>query len=266
MPLGAGALAGTPHPIDREQVARELGFEGISRNSMDAVSDRDCLIEFCSSASIAMMHLSRLCEELILWSTPEFAFIEIGDAFTTGSSIMPQKKNPDVPELVRGKAGRVYGDLMALLTIMKGLPLTYNRDLQEDKEPVFDAADTLEIALEVVARMIPAIVVNGAKMLEAVTHGFLEATDLADYLAAKGVPFREAHETVGNVVRYCIEHDARLPDLTLDTLQSFSQLFDADAFERLDVQTIVAMRDNPGGTAPGRVRQALCEAKDSLRL
>ena len=264
LPLGSAALAGTAYPIDRKQVAKELGFDGLSENSMDAVSDRDFLIEFCADASIAMMHLSRLCEEFVLWSTPEYGFIEIGDAFTTGSSIMPQKKNPDVAELVRGKVGRVYGDLTALLTVMKGLPLAYNRDLQEDKEPAFDASDTLQLCLAVVARMVPAIRVNEEKMLEATREGFLEATDLADYLAEKGMPFRVAHDVVGRMVLRCAKKGARLSELSLPQLQKFSDLFEADALDLLEPGALVRRRDLAGGTAPRRVRSALKRARKRL--
>ena len=264
LPLGSAALAGTPYPIDRARVAKELGFEAVSANSMDAVSDRDPLIEFCAAASIAMMHLSRLCEELVLWSSQEFAFIEIGDAFTTGSSIMPQKKNPDVAELVRGKTGRVYGDLFALLTLMKGLPLSYNRDLQEDKEPVFDASDTLQICLTAVARMIPSIRVNADRMAEAVREGYMEATDLADALAVKGVPFREAHGIVGELVLYCAKQNKRLADLGLEELRMFSPLFDERIRTALKPHAITARRNTPGGTAPARVKAALKRARRSL--
>ena len=264
LPLGSAALAGTPHPIDRRQVAKALGFAGVSHNSMDAVSDRDYLIEFCAGASLAMMHLSRLCEEIILWSGPVYGYIEIGDGFTTGSSIMPQKKNPDVAELVRGKTGRVYGDLTALLTIMKGLPMTYNRDLQEDKEPVFDASDTLQLCLEVTARMIPSIEVRRERMEAAVREGFLEATDLADYLAGKGVPFREAHRIVGEAVLYCVKREKRLPELTLDELGSFSSVFDRDVFDGMKPSALVRSRDQIGGTAPRRVRAELRRARKSL--
>lgn len=264
MPLGSAALAGTPHPINRQQVARELGFQAISANSMDAVSDRDYLIEFCAAAAITMMHLSRLGGELVLWSTPEYGFIAIGDAYTTGSSIMPQKKNPDVAELIRGKVGRVYGDLTTLLTLMKGLPLTYNRDMQEDKEPGFDAADTLQACLMIMAHMIPSINVNKARMAEAARQGFLEATDLADYLVRKGVPFRTAHRVVSGMVRHCAENKKQLTDLTPDELQSYSSLFGRDVKALLELQMIVRRRDNPGGTAPRRVRAALRKAKGSL--
>jgi argininosuccinate lyase len=264
MPLGSAALAGTPHKINRKQVAKELGFDTISANSMDAVSDRDYLIEFCSAASITMMHLSRLCEELILWSSQEYAFVEIGDAFTTGSSIMPQKKNPDVAELVRGKTGRVYGALTSLLTLMKGLPLTYNRDLQEDKEPVFDAADTLLISVEAMARMIPSIAVDAEAMGEATKEGFLEATDLADYLVDQGVPFREAHGIVGSAVLYCTKKGKRFPELSLQEYQRFSSHFQDDIHAFLSPQTIVKRRDTEGGTAPRRVKSALKKARNKL--
>jgi len=265
MPLGAAALAGTPYPIDREQVAKELGFDVVAPNSMDAVSDRDHVIEFCAAASITMMHLSRLCEELVLWSSSEFGFIEIGDAFTTGSSIMPQKKNPDAAELVRAKSGRVYGDLMALLVLMKGLPLSYNRDLQEDKEPAFDAADTLELCLAAVTGMVPSIRVHEVRMAEAARQGFMEATDLADALAVKGMPFREAHKVAGKMVLYCIKHDKALPDLTIEEVRAFSPLFDAEVLGGLRTREVVARRDTPGGTARKRVAAALRRAKRSVR-
>ena len=264
LPLGSAALAGTSYKLDRKMVAKELGFDAVSANSMDAVSDRDFLIEFCSHASITMMHLSRLCEELVLWSTPEFGYIEIGDAFTTGSSIMPQKKNPDVAELVRGKTGRVYGDLMALLTLMKGLPMTYNRDLQEDKEPAFDAGDTVLLCLQVVTRMFAAIHVNEDTMLEATREGFLEATDLADYLTAKGTPFRDAHEIIGRLVLHCSKKGLRLSELSLEQLRSFSKSFERDALALLDPQTLVKRRDLTGGTAPKQVRAAIKRARRRL--
>jgi argininosuccinate lyase len=264
MPLGSAALAGTPYPIDREAVAKELGFDSVTVNSMDAVSDRDYIIEFCSAASICMMHLSRLSEELILWSAPEFGFVEIGDAFTTGSSIMPQKKNPDVAELVRGKTGRVYGDLVSLLTLMKGLPLTYNRDLQEDKERLFDASDTLQLCLAVVASMLPSIDVNRTRTTAAVREGFLEATDLADYLVTKGVPFRQAHEIIGKIVLHGIQTEKRLPELSLEELQLFSPHFEEDVADCLDPKAIVARRNNIGGTAPNQVRAQLNRAHEQL--
>jgi argininosuccinate lyase len=265
MPLGSAALAGTPFPINRNQVAKELGFDDISKNSMDAVSDRDYLIEFTANASLIMMHLSRLCEELILWSSPAFNFIEIGDDFTTGSSIMPQKKNPDVAELVRGKTGRVYGDLTALLTVMKGLPLTYNRDLQEDKEPVFDAADTILISLATVAKMLPTIAFNKEAMADAAKEGFMEATELADYLVTKGIPFREAHATIGKIVRHCIKNNITLTQLTITDLQNYSQHFQKDILNLLKSEAIVKRRNHPGGTAPQQVKKALRQAKKSIR-
>ncbi len=262
MPLGSAAMAGTPYPIDRKQVAKALEFEAISRNSMDAVSDRDHMIEFCAAASLVMMHLSRFSEELILWSSPAFGFIEIGDAFTTGSSIMPQKKNPDVAELVRGKTGRVYGDLHALLTLMKGLPMTYNRDLQEDKEALFDASDTVQLCIAVFAAMIPSIAIRREAMAAATAHGFMEATDLADYLVMKGVPFREAHGIIGRIVRHCVEAGTTLPMLDLAIYQSFSDRFAQDVFSVLTPEAIVSRRNNPGATAPSQVRRALKKARD----
>ncbi len=257
LPLGSAAMAGTTYPINRKQVAAELDFDSISVNSMDAVSDRDYLIEFCSNAALVMMHLSRFSEELILWSSPEFGFITIGDAFTTGSSIMPQKKNPDVAELVRGKTGRVYGDLTTLLTLMKGLPMTYNRDLQEDKEPVFDASDTIQLCLAVVARMIPSIAVHDDAMFSATQEGFLEATDLADYLVTQGMPFRQAHEIIGGMVLHCTKKGIRFADLSAEDMAAFSSLLDDHAQRLLDPHVIVAQRNTPGGTSPGQVRKAL---------
>ncbi len=264
MPLGSAALAGTPYPINREQVAEELGFSKISTNSMDAVSDRDYLIEFCSASSLVMMHLSRLSEELILWTSPEFGFVVIGDAFTTGSSIMPQKKNPDAAELLRGKTGRVYGNLMSILTLMKGLPMTYNRDMQEDKPPVFDTSDTVQISLAVAAKMISSVHVNPEAMADAVKEGFLEATDMADYLCSKGVPFREAHGIVGKIVLYCSKKTKRLPELDLPELKKFSDLFESDILKLLSPESIVKRRDNIGGTSPRKVKSALRKAKRSL--
>jgi argininosuccinate lyase len=264
LPLGSAALAGTPYPINRQQVAKELGFDALSANSMDAVSDRDYLIEFCAAGSLVMMHLSRFSEELILWSSSEFNFIEIGDAFTTGSSIMPQKKNPDVAELVRGKVGRCYGNLNALLTLMKGLPLTYNRDLQEDKEPVFDTADTVQLCVAVFTKMIPAIHINRPVIQMATTKGFMEATDLADYLVERGMPFREAHEVIGQLVRYCIEKGLCLPQLSLDEFKQFSKLFKPDVYPVLSPEAIIKRRDNMGGTAPKRVQAALKKARKSV--
>jgi argininosuccinate lyase len=263
LPLGSAAMAGTPYPIDRKQVAKALGFDAISNNSMDAVSDRDHMIEFCSNAALVMMHLSRFSEELILWSTPAFGFVEIGDAFTTGSSIMPQKKNPDVAELVRGKTGRVYGDLNALLTLMKGLPMTYNRDLQEDKEAIFDASDTVQLCLAVFAAMIPSIAIKREAMAAATRQGFMEATDLADYLVVKGVPFREAHGIIGRIVRHCVTLQTTLPALPLEDYRRFSPKFEADVYAVLTPEAIVRRRNNPGATAPNQVRKALRLARKS---
>ncbi|HOC70298.1 MAG TPA: argininosuccinate lyase [Candidatus Hydrogenedentes bacterium] len=265
MPLGSAALAGTPHPISREQVAHDLGFEALSANSMDAVSDRDYLIEFCSAASLVMMHLSRWSEELVLWSSPAFGFVEIGDAFTTGSSIMPQKKNPDAAELTRGKTGRVYADLLALLTLMKGLPLTYNRDLQEDKEPVFHASDTVQLCLAVFAAMLPETVFNREAMLQATARGFMNATDLADYLVGKAVPFRKAHEVVGEMVRYCIKGNTSLDALSLQELKQFHPAVEEDVFHALDLQTLLERRNQCGATAPKQVREALLAARKRIQ-
>ncbi len=261
LPLGSAALAGTSYPINRKQVADELGFDGVTANSMDAVADRDYLIEFCANAALAMMHLSRLCEELVLWSTPEYGFITIGDAFTTGSSIMPQKKNPDVAELVRGKTGRVYGDLIALLTVMKGLPMTYNRDMQEDKEPVFDACDTVQLCVSVVTRMLPSIKVHADAMREATHKGFLEATDLADYLVQKGMPFREAHEVIGKLVLECTKRGIAFNELTLSELQAHSKLFATEVLRLMSPDALVNRRDLVGGTSTKRVRAAITRSR-----
>lgn len=264
-PLGAAALAGTSYPIDPDSVAEELGFEGLCANSMDAVSDRDFLVEFCGACSLVMMHLSRLSEELILWSSPMYRYIEIGDTFTTGSSIMPQKKNPDVAELVRGKTGRVYGSMTALLTTLKGLPLAYNRDMQEDKEPAFDACDTVQVSLAAMSGLIPTITVDKERMASAVREGFLEATELADYLVEQGMPFREAHAVIGRIVLHCSKRDIRLGDLSHGDLQAFSSLFREDALRLLDPCVMVDRRDHPGGTARARVIEALENAKTLLR-
>jgi len=257
LPLGAGALAGTPYPVDRRYVAEQLGYPAVTANSMDTVSDRDHLIEFCSAASIIMMHLSRFCEELIIWSTPEFRFVEISDAFCTGSSIMPQKKNPDVPEIVRGKTGRVYGNLMALLTLMKSLPLSYNRDLQEDKECLFDTVKTVQSCLQVFEPMLAQLRFNREAMAAATCGGFLTATDLADYLAQGGMPFRSAHEVVGCCVAHCEKAGIKLWDLSLQELKKFSPAFGADARACLSVEASVKSRRSQGGTAPVRVRTAV---------
>ncbi len=260
MPLGSAALAGTPFPLDREFVARELGFNGVSENSMDAVSDRDFAVEFVFTASMIMMHLSRMAEELVIWSTTEFGFIEMSDAFTTGSSIMPQKKNPDVAELVRGKTGRVYGDLTALLTLLKGIPLTYNRDLQEDKEPVFDALDTVSACLAVTAGAVRDLKVNRDRMENAMHGGFMTATDAADYLVRKGLPFRRAHHVIGEMVAYCIARNKDLANLTMKELNEFSKLFDSDVYQAIDVRTSIEARSLIGGTAPETVRAAVEKA------
>ena len=257
LPLGSGALAGTTFPIDRTYVARRLGFREISANSMDAVSDRDFAAEFLAAAAITGMHLSRLAEDLVLWSSQEFGFIELPDAFATGSSMMPQKKNPDVAELIRGKTGRLYGNLIALLTVLKGLPLTYNRDLQEDKEPVFDSLDTLTGSVALFAALIPQLGVNRSRMLSAATAGYTLATELADYLAGKGLPFREAHRVVGAIVRHCLGEKLALEQLTLVQLRQFSPLFAADVRKWLSAAAAVRRRRAAGGTAPENVRRQL---------
>ncbi len=264
MPLGAAALAGTTYPIDRDYTARLLGFSRPSANSLDAVSDRDFIIEFSCAASLVMMHLSRFSEELVVWSTDQFAFIELPDGFCTGSSIMPQKKNPDVPELVRGKTGRIFGHLLALLTLMKGQPLAYNKDNQEDKEPLFDTVDNLKGALRVFADMMPAIACNAANMRAAAAKGFATATDLADYLVRQGVPFRDAHEAVGKAVAYCLDKGTDLNDLRLDELKRFSPHIGQDVFEALTLEGSVAARDHLGGTAPKQVRLAIQRARKRL--
>ncbi len=264
LPLGSGALAGTTLPIDRAAVARALGFSGISKNSIDAVSDRDFALEFLSAASIAMMHVSRLSEELVLWSSVEFGFAEISDRFTTGSSIMPQKKNPDVAELSRGKTGRVYGNLMALLTVMKGLPLSYNRDMQEDKHPVFDTVDTLTTGLSVITEMFSGIQFRKERMSATAGEGFSTATDLAEYLVRRGMAFREAHEVAGKVVLYCITRGKDLASLTLKELRSFSALIRKDIFSALDPAQSVRSRASYGGTAPSEVKRQLSQYKKIL--
>ncbi|MFT3804206.1 MAG: argininosuccinate lyase [Burkholderiaceae bacterium] len=264
LPLGAAALAGTTYPIDRERVARTLGFDGICENSLDAVSDRDFAIEFCAAASVLMMHVSRLSEELIIWMSARVRFIDLADRFCTGSSIMPQKKNPDVPELARGKTGRVYGHLVALLTLMKGQPLAYNKDNQEDKEPLFDTADTLIETLRIFTDMIGGIRVEADRMRAAATEGFATATDLADYLVRKGLPFRDSHEIVAHAVRLAGDSGRDLADLPLTELQAFSPLIEQDVFEVLTPEGSVASRAHRGGTAPGQVRQAIARARARL--
>nr|WP_145162972.1 argininosuccinate lyase [Paenibacillus terrae] len=257
LPLGAGALAGTTFPIDRHFVAEQLQFDRVYENSLDAVSDRDFIVEFLSHASIIMMHLSRLSEELVLWSSTEFNFVELDDAFCTGSSIMPQKKNPDVPELVRGKTGRVYGNLMGLLTVLKSLPLAYNKDMQEDKEGMFDTVATLEGALQLFAPMIATMKVNKSRMREAVNQDFSNATDIADFLVGKGLPFRQAHEVIGKTVLYCIQQGKYLLDLTMEEFQQFSPLFDDTIYEVLRPETVVNARNVYGGTATDQVAEAI---------
>ena len=264
LPLGAAALAGTTFPIDRIMVAKELGFDGVCENSLDAVSDRDFAIEFCAGAALAMTHLSRFCEELILWMNPRFGFIELADRFCTGSSIMPQKKNPDVAELIRGKTGRVNGDLVALLTLMKAQPLAYNKDNQEDKEPLFDAVDTLSASLRVFAEMLGGIKVNADAMRKAAQEGYATATDFADYLVRKGVPFREAHETVAQAVRFVEGRGRDLAGLNLPELQQFSALIGEDMFAALTLDGALKARSHIGGTAPARVKAAIAKAKKSL--
>lgn len=264
LPLGAAALAGTSYPIDRELVAKKLDFDGVCENSLDAVSDRDFAIEFTFAASLVMTHLSRLSEELILWSSPRFAFIDIADRFCTGSSIMPQKKNPDVPELVRGKTGRVYGHLTALLTLMKGQPLAYNKDNQEDKEPLFDTADTLLVTLEIYSDMMRGITVNKENMRQAAREGFATATDLADYLVKKGMPFRDAHEVVALAVRYAVDKKVDLSDLPLAGLQHFASEISDDVYAVLTLEGSLNSRNHIGGTAPVQVKAAIARARKSI--
>jgi argininosuccinate lyase len=264
MPLGAAALAGTSYPIDREYTAALLGFDRPAENSLDAVSDRDFAIEFAAASSILMMHLSRMSEELVVWSSAQFHFVTLSDSFCTGSSIMPQKKNPDVPELIRGKSGRVFGHLVALLTLMKSQPLAYNKDNQEDKEPLFDTVDNLKGSLKVFADMVPAILCNKDEMRQAALKGFATATDLADYLVRKGTPFRDAHEVVGKSVAYCVHKGCDLADLGLEELRQFSDAIDGDVFDHLTLEGSVAARDHIGGTAPCQVRAAVARARRRL--
>ncbi len=264
LPLGAAALAGTGFAIDRERVARELGFEGVAENSLDAVSDRDFAIEFCACASLVMVHLSRLAEELVLWASPRFGFVRLPDRYCTGSSIMPQKKNPDVPELVRGKSGRVFGSLVALLAVMKGQPLAYNKDNQEDKEPLFDAAATVKGSLEVFAGLIADLVPVPRAMRAATLEGHATATDLADYLARKGVPFRDAHEIVARAVREAERTGLDLSELPFSKLKTFSSKIGRDAKNVLTPEGSVAARNHIGGTAPAQVRQAIARARSKL--
>jgi argininosuccinate lyase len=265
LPLGSAAVAGSTIDLDRKMVAKDLGFDAISENSMDAVSDRDFVIEFLCSSSILMMHLSRLCEELIIWSTQEFGFVALPDAFCTGSSIMPQKKNPDLPELIRGKTGRVYGHLMALLTTMKGLPLSYNKDMQEDKESLFDTADTVEQSLSIMSRLLPEITFHKERMNKATEEGYLDATDLADYLVGKGMTFRQAHEVVGKMVLFAVEQSKELNQLTLEEMNDFSRRIEEDVYDWLDPIACVRRRNLPGGTGPEEVKKSLEKAKKELK-
>jgi len=264
LPLGSAALAGTSYPVDRGAVARALGFDSVSRNSLDAVSDRDFCVEFAAAGSLVMVHLSRLAEDLIVYSTTEFGFVELGDAVATGSSLMPQKKNPDALELVRGKAGRVFGHTAALLATLKGLPLAYNKDMQEDKEAVFDVADTVRTSLEVAATVLRHVGVREGRARDAATVGYMNATEMADYLVRKGVPFREAHEAVGRMVLYGLGKGWELHELDLDELRQFSPLVDEDIYDALSLEQTLATKSQAGGTAPDRVREALAEARASL--
>ena len=264
LPLGAAALAGTTFPIDRDHTAHLLGFEAVAENSLDAVSDRDFAIEFGAGAALIMTHLSRFSEELVLWCSPQFDFIELGEAFCTGSSIMPQKKNPDVPELVRGKAGRVYGHLLALLTLMKAQPLAYNKDNQEDKEPLFDTVDTLKACLRAYTDMIPTLSVKRDQLKQAASRGFATATDLADYLVRKGVPFRNAHAIVGRAVRTALDQGKELSALSLEELRELSAAIEHDVFEILTLEGAINARDHFGGTAPAQVRTAIQRARERL--
>jgi argininosuccinate lyase len=261
LPLGAGALAGTSFPIDRNYVAQLLNFPRVSKNSIDTVSDRDFILEFVSTAAILFVHLSRLAEELVLWSSQEFGFVELPDRYCTGSSMMPQKKNPDVPELVRGKAGRVFGHLQALLTIMKGLPLAYNRDLQEDKIPLFDTVDTVKMSVRIMAEVIHGMKICKARMLAAAQDGFMNATDLADYLVERGIPFRDAHAISGRIVRHCVAKDCRIEELSLKELKGFSKKIEKDVYDFLSTESVVNRRRAFGGTARGNVMRRLKELR-----
>ncbi|HUE81504.1 MAG TPA: argininosuccinate lyase [Pyrinomonadaceae bacterium] len=265
LPLGSAALAGTSYPLDRAAVARELGFDSVSKNSLDAVGDRDFCIEFVSAGSLIMVHLSRLAEDIVLYSTTEFGFFELDDAVATGSSLMPQKKNPDSMELVRGKSGRVFGHLMSLLTVLKGMPLAYNKDLQEDKEAVFDTSDTVGECLKVTSTVLRNITVNRERARAAATQGYLNATELADYLVRKGMPFREAHELVGRLVLTAMEKEVELQELSLADFRSFTDLVDEDVFAALSLEQTIATKAAAGGTAPDSVREALSSARETLR-
>jgi argininosuccinate lyase len=263
-PLGSAALAGTSLPVDSKVTAELLAFPELSRNSIDAVSDRDFIIEFTSAAALIMMHLSRMCEELILWCSTEFNYIELSESFCTGSSIMPQKKNPDVPELIRGKSGRVYGHLMSLLTVMKGLPLAYNRDLQEDKEPLFDTVDTVRQSLRILARLWEHVTVNKARMEKMASSGFTLATDVAEYLVIKGMGFRQAHRVVGKMVRYCLEESKELEEMTLQEFKGFASVISEDIYNILNLKNSVDSRNSVGGTSLQQVREAITRAEEEL--
>jgi argininosuccinate lyase len=264
LPLGSAALAGTSYPIDRESVARALGFAGVSRNSLDAVSDRDFCIEFAAASSLIMVHLSRMAEDIIVYATTEFGFLELSDAISTGSSLMPQKKNPDALELVRGKSARVFGHTLSLLTLMKGLPLAYNKDMQEDKEAVFDTADTVRTSLEVAATVLRNIRLREERTREAAALGYMNATELADYLARKGMPFREAHEAVGRIVLHAITRGVELHELPLEEFATFSPLIGEDVYAALALEQTLATKSQTGGTSPARVAEALAAARESL--
>jgi argininosuccinate lyase len=264
MPLGAGALAGTTFPLDRDFVAQQLGFAAITVNSLDAVSDRDFAVEFAAAASLIMVHMSRLCEEIILWSSAEFSFIELDDAYSTGSSMMPQKKNPDVAELIRGKSGRVFGDLQALLTMLKGLPLAYNKDMQEDKEALFDAVDTVKKCLIIFKPMLETIQVKKNVMAEAARGGFTNSTDLADYLVRRGLPFREAHEVAGKAVLYCLQKDLTLDRMSVEEYKLLSPLVEEDVYKAIDIKNCVESRKVPGGPAPEKAAEAIIRARQRL--
>tara|TARA_Y100000758_G_scaffold198405_1_gene141595 strand:+ start:1470 stop:2849 length:1380 start_codon:yes stop_codon:yes gene_type:complete len=266
MPLGSAALAGTNFPIDRKITAKLLGFPEISHNSMDAVADRDFAAEFCSASALTMMHLSRFCEEVVIWNSSEFGFIELSDSFTTGSSIMPQKKNPDAAELIRGKSGRVFGNLVSLLTLMKGLPLAYNKDLQEDKEPLFDTAETVKVCLTIFTDMMKSAKFIPIAQKELEASGFLTATDLADYLVLKGVPFREAHELTGKTVAFCLEKDKTLTDLSLAQLRKISKRFDEEVFDHIALQNSVDRKNIYGGTAKSQVRAQITRLTKKLKV
>ena len=259
LPLGSGALAGTTYNTDREYLADKLGFDSVLPNGMDAVADRDFAIEFLSSCSVCMMHLSRFCEELILWSSVEFGFVEIDDSYSTGSSIMPQKKNPDMAELIRGKSGRVYGDLMALLTVCKGLPMAYNKDLQEDKEPVFDAVDTLKNSLGIFTEMISTMTVKEDNMAKAAKYGYMNATDAADYLVGKGIPFRDCHEIIGKMVLYAIGEGKALEELTIDEFKSFSDAFDEDIYDAISIVNCIKAKKSEGSTSFESVKKQIAD-------